>query len=286
MSKSYSDLVQRVQGSNNARLCIPTYPGVFRRTINFKILQFNYFKKKRMDLFSFLKAQITSQGRSKLFNEWNLRGAETVSKYGIKLPDKFPQAYLNEVFADEVYSVEGFVPDSQSSILDIGAQYGDYSILCSKKYGVKKVDAFEPLIENISIFKELIALNGTSNIEVHECALSDVETSVEMGYNSQMLKTISTGPIKQIIKFRKLDSFRLRCDLLKIDVEGFEVKVILGGEETIQRYKPRIIIEVHSGRLRKLSINILERIGYRVAFEENHKLLNGDIGLVFFEPKN
>ena len=64
------------------------------------------------------------------------------------------------------------------------------------------------------------------------------------------------GPLKQDSEFGStivttLDSFvrenkLTRCDLIKIDVEGFEVSVFAGMKETIERFNPKIIFEFNS----------------------------------------
>ena len=43
-----------------------------------------------------------------------------------------------------------------------------------------------------------------------------------------------------------MDSFDFgNVGLIKVDTEGYEIPVLLGAKETIQRNKPRLIIEVH-----------------------------------------
>ena len=71
----------------------------------------------------------------------------------------------------------------------------------------------------------------------------------------------SGGDIK--IRSEKLDHYSFeRVDLLKIDVEGFELDVLLGAENTIRQFKPRIIIETHSKELRKKCHVFLSSLGY------------------------
>ncbi len=61
----------------------------------------------------------------------------------------------------------------------------------------------------------------------------------------------------------KIDDLDLtQLDLLKIDVEGFEVKVLQGALQTITKLKPKIIIETHSLKLRAACHEILQSLGY------------------------
>ena len=60
---------------------------------------------------------------------------------------------VDEIFTDNIYSIySDFIPKEGQVVVDIGAQYGDYAILCSKVYKAT-VYTFEPLPEN---FKEII----------------------------------------------------------------------------------------------------------------------------------
>ena len=45
---------------------------------------------------------------------------------------------------------------------------------------------------------------------------------------------------------RKLDSLRLpEVGVIKIDTEGYETPILQGAKESIQKYNPRLVIEIH-----------------------------------------
>ncbi len=69
------------------------------------------------------------------------------------------------------------------------------------------------------------------------------------------------------VKFRTLDSYKLKADLLKIDVEGFEIEVLEGTIKTIKKYHPKIIIETHSRALEKQTKEFLSRLNYDLKHE-------------------
>lgn len=48
---------------------------------------------------------------------------------------------------------------------------------------------------------------------------------------------------KIAIEVKTLDSFGLQPEFIKIDVEGFEYQVLLGGEHTINTYRPIMLVE-------------------------------------------
>jgi len=65
------------------------------------------------------------------------------------------------------------------------------------------------------------------------------------------------------IPLRKLDSLRLpNVGVIKIDTEGYEIPILQGAKQTIQKYQPRLIIEVHkdTGKAAKTFDEELQRI--------------------------
>ncbi len=60
-----------------------------------------------------------------------------------------------------------------------------------------------------------------------------------------------------------VDPERHKVDLLKIDVEGHEAKVLLGGISLIKKYKPVIFFECLSDDAGLAVSSILEPIGYK-----------------------
>jgi hypothetical protein len=73
------------------------------------------------------------------------------------------------------------------------------------------------------------------------------------------------------IEIKTLDSYAdslARCDLLKADIEGYEYKMLLGGERFIQKHKPAVLLEINKGALAAQSatekgiFDLLKRHGY------------------------
>lgn len=85
---------------------------------------------------------------------------------------------------------------------------------------------------------------------------------------------------KITVDCKKIDSLDMpKPDFMKIDVEGFELDVINGALETIQRHKPSIFIEIHSSALGSEIKNILNPL-YQIHhvshphYKENTKIKN------------
>ncbi len=271
---------------NLKEISIPTFPGAIRRILNYKLMQIDYCRKNKIKVVDYMLSHLRSEMHSQFYENWKLRGMREANSLGIALPSEYPRlAYdICEVIGDRVYETEGFLPGSSTIVVDVGAQYGDFTILCSKIHQAKHVHAFEPIPENVQIMRDFLSLNNASNVSIHECGLSDEDTTMELSFTGSMLQANRTGITKKTLEFRRLDSLSLKPDLLKIDVEGYELHVLKGGLDTLINNRPRLIVEVHSLRLGNEVTRILRMVGYKVAKRRRFPFLNGNIENIFFEP--
>jgi len=57
------------------------------------------------------------------------------------------------------------------------------------------------------------------------------------------------------VPMRTLDSFDYTdIGFIKIDVEGYEYKVLLGAKETIKKYRPVLLVEQNRGNLNAIEL--------------------------------
>ena len=150
--------------------------------------------------------------------------------------------------------------------VDVGAHQGSHSIFV-EKFGDFDVYAFEPITSNFKVLRENVGLNGV-DITTYQYALSDkpgflaFDVLKDKGsLNWQVVK--STKNPKNIVQARTLDSFDFKINVLKIDVEGHEVEVLRGAENTIKKHKPVIFVEEDFKRLDVKPIDdYLKSLGY------------------------
>lgn len=130
-------------------------------------------------------------------------------------------------------------------IFDIGANFGYYTLLLSKKFPDNKVYSFEPDKDNKVLLSENISLNNLNNIKIEELALSDKSGSVSF-VSSKIHRgksQISSG--KQYsykVSMNTLDNYCVEnkiseINLIKLDVEGSEIPILRGGKDIISRSK-------------------------------------------------
>jgi FkbM family methyltransferase len=111
---------------------------------------------------------------------------------------------------------------------------------------VEKIEAFEPNPDVIPMFKDRTA--GIDNVTLHEVALGDKFSSVSMQYETHT-GTYHVKDHSGTIEMKTLDSYNFKdVDIIKIDVEGYEVPLLEGAKETILNNRPVIQIEAnHTG---------------------------------------
>lgn len=150
--------------------------------------------------------------------------------------------------------------------MDIGAHIGLWSRKLMLSYHI--VYAFEPIKELAECYRKN---SQQTNYKLREIALGDNKGELNImyeSYRSQNTHIHSSGNIK--VQVESLDDQNIsKIGLIKIDVEGWEMPVLQGGQRTIQKDRPWIIIEQKQGaqsrvgRHKKDITRLLERWGYR-----------------------
>lgn len=158
--------------------------------------------------------------------------------------------------------------------VDVGAHCGLWSF--NLAHAFEEVQAFEPMeIHRDCFHKNVFESLGDRKVEVHlwACALGEqqglVRLESEKG-SSGNTRIVGDGDVE----VRTLDSFEFsEVDLIKIDTEGYELHVLRGAVETIERCKPVIVVEQKRDMAEQMGLPklgavdfLLER-GYKVAKE-------------------
>ena len=162
-------------------------------------------------------------------------------------------------------------------VIDVGGNIGQTALSVAKKTGVEgKVISFEPYPGTNKQFKKNLSLNpGISNIELVDYGLGDKPGSFEMFQactTNSGANRITPGVERalageQVINVITLDSYidskgLNKIDLIKLDVEGFEMKVLSGARGTIVRYKPDLFVEVDDANLRMQGDSVKDIFNY------------------------
>ena len=180
---------------------------------------------------------------------------------------------------DDVKSMKDLLEGS--TILDIGSNLGLFSSAIIDKCKYKKIYMFEPVKEFFDFSKNM--LKDRKKIVFNNFALGDVDAEMEISINLDMnigtssLVRSHTNEIKQTVSIKTLDSLNIKdkIDFIKIDVEGFDPNVILGGMKTIEKNMPVIFTEISYPLTndQKQIYKDLFNLGYQ-SFNLDHKEYN------------
>jgi FkbM family methyltransferase len=146
-------------------------------------------------------------------------------------------------------------------VIDAGAFIGDHTLAYSAKAGT--VFAFEPQSAVFECLKQ--NADGVNNIVLNKVALSDSTGEARIcRYPNPGASRI--GESGEKIEIFTLDSFNIAPNLIKMDVEGYEVKALMGAQETINKYHPILVLEVNKAALEAAGFTIVDLYSVLVAY--------------------
>lgn len=152
------------------------------------------------------------------------------------------------------------------NIIDIGANFGYHTLLFSKECS-GNVYAFEPQKQNFELLYYNVNHNNIKNVVLYNNACGDVNCDVKMPIfpNNSIINMGDITPNYcnhnfDIVKTVVLDDlkFSTNIDMVKIDVQGWEKKVLLGSLNLLKTHKPILIVEFESFQLSKTNTTCKE----------------------------
>jgi FkbM family methyltransferase len=175
---------------------------------------------------------------------------------------------------------------SGMTVLDIGANIGLYSLLSAKRLdGSGVVHAFEPTPFVAKRLRDNVRLNHFQNVIVNQIALSDQAGTAKFYVHEEAdcnsLGVVSSNSIE--VQTMSLDEYVgsaaiQRVDLIKIDVEGAEVKVLRGAHVLLSRADaPVMMLEFNPPLLAAMGTNddelaaLLSSYGYKLQLIAQHE---------------
>lgn len=143
-----------------------------------------------------------------------------------------------------------------SVFFDVGSYFGYYALSAAARGAASF--AFEPVPANFELLEKHVTLNPSLEVTALPLAVSDFEGEVTFnlppagnrGTGSMGVGVVGAGE-QTAVNAVTIDSFvrerqLQRLDAMKIDVEGAELKVLAGGRQSIERFRPTMLIEVNA----------------------------------------
>jgi FkbM family methyltransferase len=174
----------------------------------------------------------------------------------------------------EIMSGFALFPEEDFFVADVGAYCGWYTFIASKLVGPKgHVYSFEPEPTNFLRLSKVILYSDLRNVSPFMIALGDNDGFENLHISdSPSMHSITLERSKRIIKVpsRQLDSLVKagdvsKLDLIKIDVEGAELKVLRGCRAVIEKFNPIFSIDVNHYDEEFKEINtFMNGVGYEI----------------------
>jgi hypothetical protein len=181
-------------------------------------------------------------------------------EYGFYLPESIKHLYAHDAPA----ICEEWLPGPGDVCLDAGFGPGTWTLAALSRGA-----------EVHELLERALAANGgfSRRCRRYRCGLSD---SCGLSDFVDGIGTFAPSDEKAVIL--TVDSLRLgRLDYVNMDVEGSEYRVLVGAKETLKKFGPKLIIEVHSnvGVSPDEMKRLLGECGYS-SFREAHGFLVAD----------
>jgi len=138
-------------------------------------------------------------------------------------------------------------------VLDVGANYGRYALyLATAMNRVGQIHALEPDPDNFERLRRHIDWNGLGDVIQARClGVSDRPETVAMTRqrgNSGHTAVAPQGELKGIT-LTTVDAYCERTgldrlDVIVLDAEGYEERALRGAEQTLNRLKPIVLVEL------------------------------------------
>ncbi|RUA12880.1 MAG: hypothetical protein DSY82_00085 [Flavobacteriia bacterium] len=189
--------------------------------------------------------------------------------------------FLGEYEKAELTAIQKFIK-KDSLFIDIGANFGLYSLFLSPYISEGQIISFEPFNQNFESLVYNIKLNKLSNIKANNYAIGDKNGVLTIYYNPKEnnlgMASLEEQPesIQQTTKIISLDEYVRtnmlnQIDVIKIDIEGFEYNALLGMKNSLKKYHPTLLIEINNNQKKKQEIlQFLKQLGYKRYFIDDH----------------
>jgi FkbM family methyltransferase len=207
----------------------------------------------------------------KLIQNWPLyfnkrfQDAVYITRGGLEMevPKEFFYVF-KEIFMEDFYTINEllkYVP-SKPIIVDIGGNVGYFSFLIASKKKDATVFAFEPMIDNVKIFRSNINRNKNleKTIRLEQKAVTGIEQlSVSLFFDDKDYNTVIASIYpefsianKKEIKINAISLSKIieennlnKIDLLKMDCEGSEYPILYDSPDSVWPFIQCMAIEVH-----------------------------------------
>lgn len=168
--------------------------------------------------------------------------------HGIWMPDPTPDiaqpVAIKDIKPDGTYEGEKYLNcmaqcAQRRTAVDVGAHVGTWSRLLAKDF--EYVIAFEPYPDFVRCFRKNVV---ATNVQLRERAVGDRAGPAKLTIGPHAPPRIGEHGINVYETALDLEDLK-NVDFIKMDVEGYELAVLRGAREILQRDHPVVRLEQH-----------------------------------------
>lgn len=178
--------------------------------------------------------------------------------------------------------------DGKGAVLDVGANIGIMTVHLAQKLPNSTVHAFEPVPDNLSVLKKVIAKFNLKKIKIHETAVGESVGNVQMILPHQgktKMQGLSHVKHESITEWNEGEEFNVPLNTLdnllngepiqgiKIDIENFEFYALKGGKRILETNHPVIYAELWDNENRTNCLDLLSAMNYQANVVVDNKLV-------------
>jgi FkbM family methyltransferase len=171
-----------------------------------------------------------------------------------------------------IHAVAEHLPMS-GTFIDVGAHIGYYSLQAASMAGPNgHVISIEPNPQTLPKLRGNIGASNAQTVSVWPVACADKESTLqfyaapesntgESSFSKENASQEGAAPVAYSVRARRLDAIvkeakLQRVDVIKIDVEGAEFEVLQGASQTLDHFRPVLIIELVQDQLKSMGSSI------------------------------
>lgn len=175
--------------------------------------------------------------------------------------DGFVSGIIWSFFLGQYFFERGkirIMPEKDDIVIDAGACFGDTALSFSNAVGEGGlIFSFDFLPVHLEIMKKNFNNNDwAKNIKLCPYVLSD-KTSIKDNINKDLNRTVNPGSSfvygglsENAYSSIRIDDFLVKegiakVDFIKMDIEGYEKKALIGASQSIKKFKPKLAISIY-----------------------------------------
>lgn len=218
----------------------------------------------------------TTSTKDRTYGSWFVHTRDGV---GIHVPDRVSSITTFTLLEQGTWFEPEFdfvlrILRPEMHIFDIGANHGVYALSMTQHLSQGRVWAFEPTAEprNRMRMSQRESLHG-NRLQIMPFGFSDSsrDALIHVSENSELNSLTSTGHGVETVRLETIDHFikdnleGVGIDLVKLDAEGEEEKVIEGGRRFFSEQSPIVLFEVKNGSTVNLGLaDVFRTFGFDI----------------------